>query len=194
MLRHSGTVRIESERLLLRRFLLQDTQAVYNGWTSDSRSSLFMRWQPHTSAKETHAMLETWVSQYSNPAFYQWAIELKQTHALVGTIALFTVNEQDRCGDVAYCIATEHWSRGYASEALSAVLYFAFSRENYNRVEAYHAVENPASGRVMEKAGMVCEGVAREKYRSNRGFEDCRMYAAVRRDILKLYAEYAEVN
>ncbi|MFA9380122.1 MAG: GNAT family N-acetyltransferase [Acetanaerobacterium sp.] len=192
MLCHSGTIRIESERLILRRFLLGDAPAVFYNWTNDSAVSLYMRWQPHIDADKTREMIERWISQYSNPSFYQWGIELREDHTLVGAIGLFTVNENDCCADVGYCVGRRYWGRGIAAEALSAVLYFAFAREGYNRVEAYHAANNPASGRVMEKAGMRYEGFARAKYRSNRAFEDSRMYAVLRDDLLQ--AEYSHMK
>lgn len=183
MLSHSGTIRIESDRLLLRRFCLEDASAAFYNWTNDPQVSLFMRWQAHKNEPETRRMIEKWLSQYSNPGFYQWGIERKEDGALVGAIGLFTVNEQDLCADVGYCVGRRYWGQGIASEALSAVLYFAFARVRYHRVEAYHASANPASGRVMEKAGMHYEGSARDKYRSNRGFEDCELYAMLASDL-----------
>lgn len=68
------------------------------------------------------------------------------------------------------------------TEALRAVLAFAFDRADFHRVEACHSVRNPASGRVMQKAGMTFEGTARQKYKANCGFQDCRLYAALRKD------------
>ncbi len=182
MLRHSGTIRIESERLLLRRFCLEDASAMYYNWTNDPEVSCFMRWQPHKTVRESRDMLQKWVSQYSNPAFYQWGIEQKSDGSLVGAIGLYTVNEGDLCAEVGYCVGSRYCGQGIATDALSAVLFFAFERVGYNRVEAYHAAANPASGRVLEKAGMRYEGFARQKYRSNRGFEDCRMYAVLKSD------------
>ncbi len=183
MLTHKGTIQIESDHLVLRRFRVSDVQEAFSTWMSDPEVSLFMRWQPHRDLQETRAALEGWISQYSNPAFYQWAITLKETGALLGAIGLFTVSEADRCADVGYCIGQRYWGQGHTSEALSAVIYFAFSQVGYNRVEAYHAVDNPGSGRVMEKAGMSYEGTARQKYRSNRGYEDVNMYAIIKKDL-----------
>lgn len=183
MLSHSGTIRIESEHLILRRFRMEDVSAIFYNWTNDPQVSLFMRSKPHKTMQETRELVEKWLSQYSNPSFYRWGIELKSDGSLVGAIRLTTVNEGDSCADVGYCIGRRYWGQGIATEALSAVIYFAFERVGYNRVEAYHAAENPASGRVMEKAGMRYEGFARQKYCSNRGFEDCRMYAILKCDL-----------
>jgi len=54
----------------------------------------------------------------------------------------------------------------------------------FNRIEAYHAIANPASGKVMQKAGMKYEGTMRKKYRSHVGFEDSNLYAILREDII----------
>lgn len=184
MLTYKGTVQIESERLVLRRFRVSDVREAYTVWLSDQRVSLFMRWQAHKDIEETRDLIEAWISQYSNPAFYQWAITLKETGGLIGAIGLVTINEYDECADVGYCLGQRYWGGGYMTEALSAVLCFAFSQVGFNRLEAYHSVDNPGSGRVMEKAGMHYEGLARQKYRSNRGFEDVRMYAVLKDDYL----------
>ncbi len=185
MLNHSGTIRIESDRLLLRRFCMEDASAAFYNWTNDPEVSLYMRWKPHETVGEAREMIEQWLSRYSNHSFYQWAIERKEDNTLVGAIGLFTVSEHDLCADVGYCIGRRYWGQGIGSEALRAVLYFAFERVGYHRVEAYHAQANPASGRVLEKAGMQFEGEMREKYRSNRGFEDSSMYAILRSDFLR---------
>lgn len=73
--------------------------------------------------------------------------------------------------------------QGIASEALKSVLKFAFKTVGFNRLESYHSVNNPASGEVMQNAGMKLEGLARQKYRSNIGFEDCNMYAILKEDL-----------
>jgi ribosomal-protein-alanine N-acetyltransferase len=70
------------------------------------------------------------------------------------------------------------------SEALKKVLRFGLIEVSLNRIEAFHAINNPASGKVMIKCGMRYEGRAGQKYRSHNGFEDCDMYAILREDLI----------
>lgn len=181
-LNHTGTIILETESLVLRRFTNDDTLAVYNNWTSDSEVSKYMRWEHHKNIEETKAKINDWLKRYSNNNFYQWAIALKGSDEPIGAIGLFVVNEGDLCGDFGYSISRKYWGRGIASEALKAVLKFAFETIGFNRIESYHSINNPASGKVMLKAGMKLEGLARQKYKSNVGFEDSYMYSILKED------------
>jgi len=186
MLKHKGTITLETKRLVLRRFNKNDAAAAFHSWTGDSDILKYMRWKPHKNKNETRSIISRWIIKYYKPTFYQWAIEIKETKELIGTITLFVINEYDLCGDVGYCIGKKYWGKGIATEALNAVLKLAFMDVGFNRIETYHSISNPASGRVMEKCGMKFEGIARQKYKSISGFEDSKMYAILKEDYLKM--------
>jgi len=141
-----------------------------------------MRWARHENKEETINKISSWVDSYSNKSFYQWAITLKENDEPIGAIGLFVVNEFDLCGDVGYCVGKDYWGQGFATEALKAVLKYAFEVIGFNRIETYHSIKNPASGRVMEKCGMTFEGLARQKYKNVQGFEDSNMYSILKED------------
>jgi len=105
---------------------------------------------------------------------------------VIGAIGLFVVNESDMCGDFGYSICKNYWGKGITTDALKAVLKFAFEVVGFKRVESYHSINNAASGKVMQNAGMNFEGLARKKYKSNVGFEDCNMYSLLREDFIKI--------
>ncbi len=182
MLDHKGTVTIETERLVLRRFARDDASSLFNNWANDMAVCRYMRWAPHKNKEESRDILDGWLEAYSRKSFYQWAITLNDSKEPIGAIALTVVNENDLCGDVGYCIGKKYWGQGIVAEALNAVLNFAFTSVGFNRIEAYHSTNNPASGRVMQKAGMTFEGMAKQKYRSIMGFEDSNMYSIIRED------------
>lgn len=180
MLNHKGTILIETKRLILRRFTIDDASSMFNNWASDIDVCKYMRWSPHKNEEETKEKLSIWIDSYNKESFYQWAIVLKKTDEPIGAIGLFVINENDLCGDVGYCIGKKYWGQGIATEALRAVLSFALKTIEFNRIETYHSINNPASGRVMEKAGMIFEGLAKQKYKSIIGFEDSNMYSSVK--------------
>ena len=93
---HKGTIRIETKRLLLRPFSCEDTVSAFRNWMSDENVTEFLRWKPHKDIAETKETMLRWTAQYKDPAFYQWAIELKEIHEPVGTIS---VVEQDETTD-----------------------------------------------------------------------------------------------
>jgi ribosomal-protein-alanine N-acetyltransferase len=186
-LNHVGSKTLITDRLTLRRFANDDSEAVYNNWTSDSEVSKYMRWQPHKNIKETESKINDWVNRYKNNNFYQWAITFKDSDEPIGAIGLFVVNESDMCGDFGYSISRKYWGMGVTTEALKAVLKFSFETVGFNRIESYHSVNNPASGKVMLKVGMKLEGLAKQKYKSNVGFEDSYMYSILKEEFNKLH-------
>ena len=182
MLEHKGTVTIETDRLILRRFAKDDASCMFNNWANDIDVCKYMRWTPHKSEEESRQILTGWLDSYNKETFYQWAITLKKMNVPVGAISLSVVNEFDNCGEVGYCIGKKYWGQGIVTEALKAVLGFAFTAIGFNRIEACHSAKNAASGRVMQKAGMTFEGMARQKYRSISGYEDSNMYSIIKED------------
>ena len=185
MLNHKGTVVLETERLILRPFTLDDAAAAYYTWLKDEDVCRYMRWTAHKSLAESRQLIEDWVAMYSKPDFYIWVIELKETGKLVGSISIAVVNEHDDCMDTGYCLGKEYWGRGITTEALCAVIKFGIKEVGANRIEAYHSVNNPNSGKVMKKAGMSYEGTARQKYKANAGLQDSCVYAVLAQDILE---------
>lgn len=181
-LNHVGTITLTTDRLILRRFTNDDVEAVYNNWASDCEISKYMKRQHHKSIEETKLKLYDWVNRYEHKNFYQWAITFKEKNEPIGVIGLSVVNESDMCGDFNYIISRKYSGLGVTSEALKEVLKLAFETVKFNRIESYHSVNNPASGKVMLKAGMIFEGLARQKYRSNGGFEDSYMYSILKED------------
>jgi len=164
--------------------VIEDASSMFRNWVSDMDICRYMRWLPHKDIEETKSAVSNWIEAYSRDNVYLWVITLKENEEPIGTIGLFAVNENDLCGDFAYCISKNYWGKGIATEALRAVMAFAFDTIGFNRLEAYHSINNPSSGRVMEKVGMIFEGLAKQKYKSISGFEDCNMYAMIKKDFI----------
>ena len=87
------------------------------------------------------------------------------------------LNQENRSGEVGYSLSRAHWNRGYMTEALKAVIDFGFEVLLLNRIEAQHETANPASGRVMAKAGMQKEGVLRSRIFNKGKYVDVALYA-----------------
>ena len=92
-----------------------------------------------------------------------WAIVRDEDGTVLGSIGIVSTDKGGNTAQVGYAVARAYWGHGYASEALRAVLEYGLREMGFNRMEAYHAVKNTASGAVMRKAGMLFEGIAREK-------------------------------
>ena len=83
-----GTKRLETERLILRRFTLEDAEKMYENWAGDPEVTKFLTWPTHESAEISRQILKEWVAAYDNPEVYQWCIEEKESGEPVGSIAV----------------------------------------------------------------------------------------------------------
>ncbi|WBW97334.1 GNAT family N-acetyltransferase [Oceanirhabdus sp. W0125-5] len=181
MLNHVGTQRIETERLILRRFKEEDAHDMYNNWASDTEVTRYLSWPAHSSVEVTKKIIEMWLNSYNNQEHYQWAIELKENGEVIGTISLIEINNKDENCEVGYCIGKEFWNKGILTEALSEMIKFAFSEIGFQRIAARHNLDNPASGRVMEKCNLSYEGTLRKIARDNCGnLVDCKYYSILK--------------
>ena len=183
-MRHLGTETIETDRLILRRFVPEDVPYAYRNWCCRDEVTKFLRWPTHTSEEMTRETISGWISRYDDPAFYQWAIVLKETGEPVGTISV--VDRDDRCElvEIGYCIGDRWWHRGITTEAMRAVTAFFFERVGVNRVEARHDANNPHSGDVMKKCGLKFEGLLRKSDWNNQGVADMCIYGLLKDEYL----------
>ena len=180
-MKHCGTRQIESERLILRRFRLEDASAMYENWASDPEVTKFLTWPTHASPQISGQLLQSWIPCYEDPRYYQWAIVLKENGDLpIGSISVVKMDEEIAMMHVGYCIGRNWWRRGITSEAMAAVLDFLFDEVGAERVEARHDPCNPNSGAVMRKCGMKYEGTLRSADRNNQGICDVCYYSMLK--------------
>ncbi len=179
---HQGTKTLQTERLLLRRYQIEDAEVFYQNVTADSKVNKFLTWPVHKDVEETRELLTGWVERYENPERYCWAIVLKENDQLIGTIAAPTIKNRTETAEVTYCIGSAWWGLGIVTEALKEVIRYLFEEIRVNRIEAGYDVNNPASGRVLEKVGMQKEGVLRKAGRNNHGLFDLEFCAVLKED------------
>ena len=159
-MKNCGTQRIETDRLILRRYVIEDADAMYKNWASDSEVTKFLTWQPHSSVDVSRSIIEDWLKEYSDEKYYHWAIVLKDNgNEPIGGISAVQMNEDISMVHIGYCLGRAWWRRGIMSEALKAVMDFMFDTVEVNRVESRHDPMNPNSGKVMQKCGMKYCGV-----------------------------------
>ena len=182
---HKGTVKIETDRLILRQFEYSDIEPSYKNWASSEEVTKFLRWLPHDSVLETERVLGMWIEKYKTPSFYQWAIVPKELGEPIGTISVVGMKEKCDTVHIGYCIGEAWWHQGYTSEALAAIIPFFFESVKVGRIESQHDPNNPNSGKVMAKCGLKCEGTLRKADWSNRGIVDACMYALLADDYNK---------
>ena len=144
MLAHKGTQLIETERLILRPFTLSDANDMFKNWTSDDEVTKYLTWPTHSSIEVSEMIIDSWVAGYEDSRYYQWAIELKESHEVIGSISLMNVDDEKECGEIGYCIGRRYWNQGIVTEAFQALIPFCLNEIGIERLVARHDVNNPA--------------------------------------------------
>jgi [ribosomal protein S5]-alanine N-acetyltransferase len=149
---------LSTDRLRLRVPTREDAEEMFVRYANDAEVSRYLSWTPHRSVRETAAFVERAIADRENGSSFSWLVYPLRRGPLLGSIGCRNLGTTLQLG---YCLARDAWGRGIATEATLAFLTFAFVNENVWRVQAYCDVENPASARVLQKAGLELEGVLR---------------------------------
>lgn len=172
---------LETQRLRLRPFGAADAAEVRR-LAGNREIARFTLTIPHPYPE---GAAEAWIA--SHPVAWaegramSCAIERRSDQALIGAIGLTIDRESDRA-ELGYWIGPEYNNNGYATEAAAELVRFGFDTLRLNRVVARHFGSNPASGRVMQKIGMINEGTLRQHLRKWGELEDIVWYGILASD------------
>ena len=155
---HIGTIRLETDRLILRRFTMDDAEGMLNNWASDDEVTKYLTWPTHQNIETTMAYIDYCMQEYAKSAFYQWIIEIKETQELIGNISVVKVIDETDSLELGWVIGRKYWGKGYTAEAARVII----------------------EGRVMQKIGMKYEGTLRQSNRNNQGIVDSARYSILR--------------
>lgn len=154
---------LATPRLLLRRPIPADAEPVFRNYAQDPAVVRYLSWPPHRDVGETRAFLDGTARQWEAGEAFGWVIALADDPAdAVDMIGPSADRRHARRVTFGYVLARSCWGRGYMGEALGRVVGWAFEQPEVWRVWSCCHVENRATARVMEKAGLSCEGVARQ--------------------------------
>jgi RimJ/RimL family protein N-acetyltransferase len=146
--------RLTTERLILRPPTLTDADAVFLGYAQDPEVARYVHWEVHRSIDDTRAFLERFAAEGEREDNYPWMILRRSDERLIGGMHLRISPPR---GEFGFNLERAVWGSGYATEAARAVVDFAWTLPGIRRVQAMCHVDNTASARVLEKAGLFCE-------------------------------------
>lgn len=183
-LKPKGTQTIETDRLILRRFLPTDAEDMFCNFANDEAVSRFLSWKPHKDLDVTKKIITQFVEDGENPNKYHWAIVPKELGKVAGSIGAGEINEKARYCDIGYVLGRMFWNRGFMTEALKAVIHYMIFEVGMNRVEALCDPKNNASARVMEHCGMTYEGTLRQTFLRQDGvIADLKIYSVLAQEL-----------
>lgn len=153
----AGTILLQIPRLLLRRHVPEDAGVLYRNFGTDAAMVRYSGWNPYATPEQARGTVQRFIDNYVDPRFYGWAIE--REGRMIGTIGAYDYDPEKNQIEVGFSIERASWGKGYAAEALRAVLEYLTTQEGIAHVTAWCASDNIASKRTLEKAGMRLSGI-----------------------------------
>lgn len=149
----------ETERLILRKPRTGDAPTIFITYAQDPEVTRYMTWRPHKRVEDAYQAMELTLKLWEDGSAYSFLITLKESSSVIGMIA---IHPQDFKASIGYVLARANWGMGYMTEAADTIVKWLLAQPDIYRVFATCDVENSASARVMEKVGMIREGLLRK--------------------------------
>ncbi len=172
---------IQTKRLTLREFCETDAQSMFDSYCHSEQATRYLDWYPHESVEETKIFLHnTGLASIEESNSLELAITLHHKDEVIGSLSV--VNQfEDYIAEIGYVLGEKYWNQGYMSEALQAFINELFNQTPILKVRAIHDKDNQASGRVMEKCGLLKVGkVWHQKKYDQLEMRECICYELTR--------------
>ena len=148
---------MQTNRINLRPWSEEDASALFK-YASDPDLGPRAGWPPHKSVEESRQIIK---SLFLGDGM--WAIVHKGNDEIVGCVGYLTPKASnipiaDNDAEVGYWVAKPYWNQGICTEALRLVINHCFQEKGFETLWGEHFIDNPASGRVMEKCGFADTG------------------------------------
>jgi ribosomal-protein-alanine N-acetyltransferase len=170
---------LETERLRLRELANEDAPSLFEMFRDDDVTRYY---DVETMTEVTAAaeVITRMQRRYVDRIGVRWAVVDKTTGGFLGTVGFNGINLFAHRAVIGYEIARHAWGRGFATEALRAIVKFGHQRVGVNRIEAVVMLGNEASARVLRKAGFAEEGLLRAYGHWKGQYHDLRMFSILR--------------
>ena len=165
---------LDAPRVRLRWLVAGDVDALYAIF-SDRGMMQYWSTPAMTERHEAEERLAKIHGEFRDKTGFTWGIERKEDGLLLGTCTLFHIDTRNGRAEIGYGLGSAHWGRGLMSEALTALLAFAFGKLKLRRLEADVDPRNANSLRILGKLGFLHEGLLRERWNVGGEIQDTVM-------------------
>jgi RimJ/RimL family protein N-acetyltransferase len=176
-----GLPTVESARLRLRALDDRDVADVFELY-ADRAAVRFGYAPPMNTLDDARRVIQETIELARAGTLFHFGVADKEHDRVLGHATLFAWDRQHRRAEIGYSIRRDQWRRGYAMEAVSALIDFAFERLDLRRIEADADPRNAASIRLLEKLGFVREGYLRERWEIAGEIQDAVFFGLLRRE------------
>lgn len=172
-----GTLPLETERLRLRRFTIDDAGDMFDNWAADEMVTAYLCWAAHSALADSRKIIEEWLAGYADKRQYLWCIEHKADQKAIGSIGVVARNPETLIMDIGYCLSRRYWGRDLMPEALNSVVRYLFDRVGVPGLEARIDQRNTKSKRVLEKCGFRFDRIETGDDRNRFGRYDAHIFS-----------------
>lgn len=159
-----GTVTIETDRLILRKFNFTDAEDMLKFWVSKPEVQHMYAEPVYSTLTQVNELLQKYTDGYKSDDYFRWAIIDKATDCCMGQIAYYIVDTKNNFAEIEYCIGTDFQKKGFMTEAVKAVIKFGFEETKLHRIQISTKSINTPSRKVIEKCGFKHEGTFRDYF------------------------------
>lgn len=149
----AGTLEITTDRLLLRRFTVNDAPNIYNNWASNPNVTKYLDWKAHSDINETKAVLNEWLASYESGYYFNWAVTLLESIEPIGAIGLNFIDIENESGEIGFLLCEDYWNKGITTEALGFSLNYLFNTVQFNIISAHVNELNTYSRKLLKGYG-----------------------------------------
>ena len=174
--------RFETERLNLRAVFPADAQSIFE-LMSDPKVSQHHELETFETIHQAHELISKFTNWFQNDQAVRWAILRKDSSELIGTCCFDTFHPKYQSLNLGYNIRSDHWGQGYATEAVTTIIDYAFQFGivgPVNRIQAITVPVNVASEKVLEKIGFEKEGLMRQYGFWKGKFHDMNLFSLLK--------------
>ncbi|MEH7346386.1 GNAT family protein [Bacillus sp. JJ1532] len=168
---------LETERLLLRELVEEDTQGVFNCFSNPDVTRFYGQ-DTLTSMEQAKEFIRFFEQNFSEKRGIRWGIQVKDGgEEIIGTIGFNLWLPKHKRAEIGYEIHPNHWRKGYAAEVVSKIVSYGFTELGLTRIGAVVFIENDASNALLTKLGFEKEGVLRNYMYQNGVPYDTNVYS-----------------
>jgi Acetyltransferases, including N-acetylases of ribosomal proteins len=194
-MKHIGTVLLETERLILRKQIIEDLEYTFPMLQDLDVKKYYTPYPFETNFEREKRNVEQLLNQYKEPSFYRWIVERKEDNKIIGMICLVVRSQAGKILEMNYYLGKSYWRQGYGTEVGKRILDFGFNQIGCNRMEAFGAKVNSGTWKVMEKMGLKYEGERKEGYHYYyAGVQDIVLYGLTKKEYDDEYRDLYDNN
>jgi ribosomal-protein-alanine N-acetyltransferase len=175
---------IMSQRLCLRPLVQSDADDIFS-FTSNPLTVQYLGWHPHQDKTVTEGFIHSVLEKYKRNEPSQWGIELKEDRKIIGISGFVDFSEEHKKAEIAFVMSPDYQGKGYMTEANRLIVQTGFEILDLNRIQAKAELENYPSQKVLEKTGMIKEGILRDYLVLKNTYRSYIIYSILKKDFAK---------